>query len=184
MRKLLALTLLTLPINVFANSIYVGGNIALGSSDRSVFGDSASVLIGYDFPVSAELSLGIEAEYRDFGDESYYFNWSGLRDHHVKAKSYGLNIKPTYHFDFEGRNFYLSGILGVHEHKEKWRVPLGNQGYEMQTFSDTAVTWGAEFGLKLNQTLALNSGFKRSRPHLKGGSVEYDQFFMGLNLYF
>ncbi len=183
MKKLVLIGSLLAPLTTFASDFYLGGNVALGSSDRSLFGDSASAIVGYDMNLNHEFSLGIEAEYRDFGDESYWFSWSGNRGNKVRAKSMGINLKPTYYFGLDNRQLYLSGIIGMHEYKEKWKISDEDGAISHETHRDIDLTWGGELGARLTNRLALNAGFKRSRPSLKDGRVAYKQFFFGMNFY-
>nr|WP_086937652.1 outer membrane beta-barrel protein [Thaumasiovibrio occultus] len=183
MKNILVASVILFPLSTAWASPYFGGNLALGSNYRSLFGESASFVAGYNHKLSHEFSLGVEAEYRDFGREMYWGYFNQYRGSSVRAKSYGLTLKPTYHIDAHSVSFYLSPLLGMHQFEETWRTPTDQGSQITHNYDDLSFQWGLEFGMHLNERLSFNSGFKIARPSLMGGRVEYEQVYMGLNFH-
>ncbi|WP_026957213.1 outer membrane beta-barrel protein [Aliagarivorans taiwanensis] len=183
--------LLMLPLSVAANALpssnspaskpfYLGANFAFVDSDGSIFDDSYSLFAGYDYRIDSEFGLFIEAEYRDFGSET--FHWLGASGR-SEAYSYGLNIKPVYHFEIQQRPIHFGPVFGVHHYHEKRRSTFeGDSQYHNN--SSWGLLWGLEFGITLAERLQFNYGFKKSKPKLGDERRRYDQYYFGFNFLF
>ena len=163
-------SLLSAPALASKEGFYIGADIASNSFDGESFDTGVGLVAGYDFQVSPEIVIGVEGEYRNFGEDSISGEGFSFKQ---KAYSYGINVKPKYYFN---DNFYAGAQVGLHNLEEEFKATLdGDSG--KASVNDTVLSLGVEAGYDFNRNVSIKGGYKSM-------DSDYGSFYIGANYKF
>ena len=163
-------SLLSAPALASKEGFYIGADIASNSFDGESFDTGVGLVAGYDFQVSPEIVIGVEGEYRNFGEDGY--SYMGLSEK-LKAYSYGINVKPKYYFN---DNFYAGAQVGLHNLEEEFKLSYEGDNYKISE-SNTVLSLGVEAGYDFNRNVSIKGGYKSM-------DSDYGSFYIGANYKF
>ncbi|MGF1860147.1 porin family protein [Photobacterium profundum] len=163
------------------DGFYVGADIASSSLDGDSFDSGFGLTAGYDFQVAPQIVIGVEAELRNLGKDKVSEEFLG--DNYaaeLKARSFGINVKPKYYFN---DNFYAGVQLGLHNFRNELKL---TKNVESKTFkdNDTSLSYGLEAGYDFNQNVAIKAGYKAANTKIEGFDADYGTFYIGANYKF
>ncbi|MCQ1057002.1 porin family protein [Photobacterium sp. DNB23_23_1] len=163
-------SLLSAPALASKEGFYIGADLASNSLDGDSFDTGVGLVAGYDFQVSPDVVIGVEGEYRHYGEDSESYLGDTAK---LKAYSYGINVKPKYYFN---DNFYAGAQVGLHNLEEELKLTIdGHSG----KFSDnnTVLSLGVEAGYDFNRNASVKGGYKSL-------DSDYGSFYIGANYKF
>lgn len=163
-------SLLSAPALASKEGFYIGADIASNSFDGDSFDTGVGLVAGYDFQVTPQVVVGVEGEYRNFGEDSYSFEGDSLKQ---KAYSYGINVKPKYYFN---DNFYAGAQVGLHNLEEELKASYEGDNYKISE-SNTVLSLGVEAGYDFNRNVSIKGGYKSM-------DSDYGSFYIGANYKF
>ncbi|MGF1738272.1 porin family protein [Photobacterium satsumensis] len=173
-KTLFALTiasLLSAPALASKEGFYIGADLASNSLDGNSFDTGIGLVAGYDFQVAPQFVVGIEGEYRNYGEDSYS---EGEEFAKLSAYSYGINVKPKYYFN---DNFYAGAQIGLHNLEEELKYNFIYEGSGKESFNDTVLALGVEAGYDFNRNVSVKGGYKSM-------DSDYGTFYIGANYKF
>ncbi|PSW06439.1 hypothetical protein C9J01_26485 [Photobacterium rosenbergii] len=163
-------SLLSAPALASKEGFYIGADIASNSLDGDSFDTGVGLVAGYDFQVSPQVVIGVEGEYRNFGEDSLSEEGLTLKQ---KAYSYGINVKPKYYFN---DNFYAGAQVGLHNLEEEFKASFEGDNYKLSE-SNTVLSLGVEAGYDFNRNVSIKGGYKSM-------DSDYGSFYIGANYKF
>ncbi|MGF1724239.1 outer membrane protein [Photobacterium nomapromontoriensis] len=125
-----------------ADNIYIGADAAISNTTKLEYKDlsidetndlGANLFAGYNFDINSSFNLGIEAEYRKFGETSYSDGIKG------DGQAFYINARPK--FIDNGNNLYSAFILGI------GHLSVDTTGFN-ESYSDSKIAYqvGVEAG--------------------------------------
>ena len=164
-------SLLSAPALASKEGFYIGADIASNSYDGDSFDTGVGLVAGYDFQITPQVVIGVEGEYRNFGEDKHSDVFGDSVKH--KAYSYGINVKPKYYFN---DNFYAGAQVGLHNLEEELKFSIEGDNFK---FSDnnTVLSLGVEAGYDFNRNVSIKGGYKSM-------DSDYGSFYIGANYKF
>ncbi|WP_044624110.1 porin family protein [Photobacterium gaetbulicola] len=168
-------SLLSAPAMASKEGFYIGADISANDIESTSFGMGFGLVAGYDFQVAPQVVIGVEGEYRHFGEDSgSYIEGFGWKD---KAYSYGFNVKPRYFFNDK---FYAGVALGLHN----TTLDAKDDFFGSIKESNTNLAYGIEAGYEINRNVVIKGGYKAYQAELIGVTFDADTFYIGANYKF
>ncbi|MDD1781918.1 porin family protein [Enterovibrio sp. ZSDZ35] len=161
--------------------IYVGANVLFGAeTEFEISGFAVSegadvgfdFLVGYQMPLSDYVDLGMELEFRSFGEA----NFSNVLT--LEGSAFYFNAKPKFYVD-DARSFYVAGLVG-----------FGSMDIELKTATDSAsdsdssIQFGVEAGYEMESGLGLSLGYKSATAEIQTIDFTTDGFYAGVSYRF
>ncbi|MDV5171380.1 porin family protein [Photobacterium rosenbergii] len=168
-------SLLSTPALASKEGFYIGADISSNDIESTSFGTGLGLVGGYDFQVAPQVVIGVEGEYRYFGEDSgNYAPGFGWKD---KAYTFGVNVKPKYYFN---DSFYAGVQLGLHSTTLDAKDDVIGNIKE----SNANLAYGVEAGYEINNNVAIKAGYKAYQAELMGFTFDADTLYIGANYKF
>lgn len=168
-------------------SVYLGAGLSFynnteleykGSSiDESAdFGDFGyNLLAGYEFNTHKVVKLGVELEYRHFGE----VNYAGQLD--VKGDAFFINARPKFIVSYDYADLYVSLIAGL----GTVDIDATATQYGISASkSEAAFQYGAEFGILLNDHIDLHLGYRVALVDIEDTDIALNSGYAGIRYHF
>ncbi|KLV06015.1 hypothetical protein ABT56_10875 [Photobacterium aquae] len=164
-----------------ADNLYIGAVTGFSYYEHFTFPLTFGLTVGYQHPLTPNYSLAIEVEGTEVGNGGYFKNWKYID---YQTYSWGLNVKPKYHFHIGHKPSYVAGIAGIHKMKET-RSMRGDSG-EYQKFKDYSMAGlaGFEIGSRMTDKLDLIASIKYRRTTLFDENNNYLSYNFGIQYNF
>ncbi|MDE1351535.1 porin family protein [Vibrio aestuarianus] len=177
MKLTAAITLLLIAGTAHASSnAYIGADVAfLNETDLNIMeikvthanNMSFNLVGGYAFEIADSFQVGLEAEYRNFGEATF------LNVLEVKGSAFFINAKPIYNIT---DNIYVAATLG-----------LGQMDLELkdtetgltESETNTAFQLGLESGYQFNNSISLNFGYRSANANIDDIEVRVRGVYAG-----
>ncbi|PKF51075.1 outer membrane beta-barrel protein [Enterovibrio nigricans] len=161
--------------------VYVGANMLFGAeTEFEISGFTASedsdvgfdFFIGYQMPISDYIDLGMELEFRFFGEA----NFSNVLM--LEGSAFYFNAKPKFYVD-DARSFYVAGLVGFGSMDIEVRDSSGTA-----SDSDSSIQFGIEAGYETESGFGVNLGFKSATAEIQTIDFTTNGFYAGVSYRF
>jgi opacity protein-like surface antigen len=173
------------PLDYSKRAYYIGGDLSLYNSteieinrlsvkETSDLGDFGfNFIAGYEFDTSKLVKLGLEAEYRQFGevDDSDSFQ--------IKGNGLFLNVKPKFIVQYDHADVYVSLLAGLGSIDVKTTV-----NNVSASKSELAFQYGAELGYILNRDIDIHVGYRSAIVEIDNYNVSNGSAYAGIRYFF
>ncbi|EHP5030882.1 porin family protein [Vibrio cholerae] len=159
----------------FANTIMLeSGDISL--EENSDFGKSGFGLsAGYEFTTHKQVSIDVEAEYRQLGK----VNYSNILD--VSGSGVFVNVKPKLFVNYEFGDVYLAPFGGVGLVKVDAKSPINNIA---ESETELGYQLGIELGFKVNRSMDIMIGYRSAQVEVDSVTTSFGSGYLGGRYYF
>nr|WP_232281726.1 outer membrane beta-barrel protein [Vibrio furnissii] len=168
-------------------TIYVGAGLgvynnaeieygSLSTNETGDFGDFGyNLLAGYEFNTHKVVKLGVELEYRHFGE----VNFADQLD--VEGDAFFINVRPKFIVSYDHADLYVALIAGL------GTIDLdatATQYGVSASKSEAAFQYGAEFGVLLNEHVDLHVGYRAAQVDVEDFDVTLSTGYAGIRYHF
>lgn len=155
--------------------VYLGADVTFGSKmelkqEGVKFKESSdtafNLVAGYEHQLVDHVKLGLEAEYRMFGDAKF--------DSTTKLDGYGyfVNLKPKYLLD---QGVYLAALVGI----GRMTVEVKDDELGNSRRSKFGYQFGAELGYDINENISAVAGYRYAKTKIDSLKVSVPGFYVG-----
>ncbi len=140
-------------------------------SESGDIGDMGYNLVaGYELNTHRVVKVGLEAEYRQFGDVSVFDTLT------LEGQGVFLNVKPKFIIEYEQVDVYVALLAGLGRLDVKAKIP--SIGFSEST-TETAYQFGAELGFRLTSHWDVHLGYRAAKLSDDQFDIQFDGGYVG-----